>query len=335
MASLISKNERIFIAGGHGMVGSSIFKKLLEEGYGKKSLGGWILRPSRKELDLMNEDELKKWFEINNPSVVIIAAAKVGGILANSSYPTEFILENLKIQNNLIEISKNYNVKRLLFLGSSCIYPKHSKQPIKEEYLLSDELEITNQFYAIAKIAGIKLCEALNIQYNFDSICLMPTNLYGPNDNYHGFNSHVIPALIKKFYEASLNNHEKVVCWGSGKPLREFLYVEDLAEACIFALENWKPNYDKYNINNKKNPQCWINVGSKFEITIRDLANIISTEFNYKGQIEWDTSKPDGTPRKKLDTRKMTSLGWEAKTNLKTGLKKTISSFKKEYNSKI
>ena len=335
MASLISKNERIFIAGGHGMVGSSIFKKLLEEGYGKKSLGGWILRPSRKELDLMNEDELKKWFEINNPSVVIIAAAKVGGILANSSYPTEFILENLKIQNNLIEISKNYNVKRLLFLGSSCIYPKHSKQPIKEEYLLSDELEITNQFYAIAKIAGIKLCEALNIQYNFDSICLMPTNLYGPNDNYHGFNSHVIPALIKKFYEASLNNHEKVVCWGSGKPLREFLYVEDLAEACIFALENWKPNYDKYNVNNNKNPQCWINVGSEFEITIRDLANIISTEFNYKGQIEWDTSKPDGTPRKKLDTRKMANLGWEAKTNLKTGLKKTISSFKKEYNSKI
>ena len=163
----------------------------------------------------------------------------------------------------------------------------------------------------------------------------MPTNLYGPNDNYHGFNSHVIPALIKKFYEASINNHKKVVCWGSGNPLREFLYVEDLAEACVFALENWKPNYDKYNINNKQNPQCWINVGSEFEITIKELANLISNEFNYKGQIEWDISKPDGTPRKKLDTIKMTNLGWEAKTNLETGLKKTISIFKEEFNSKI
>lgn len=334
MKTLIRKNESIFIAGGYGMVGSAIFNKLLENGYGQKSLGGSILRPSRQELDLMNHDQIEKWFEINNPSVVIIAAAKVGGILANSNYPTEFILENLKIQNNLIEISKNHKVKRLLFLGSSCIYPKHSKQPIKEEYLLSDKLEITNQFYAIAKIAGIKLCEALNIQYNFDSICLMPTNLYGPNDNYHRLNSHVIPALISKFYEASINNHEKVICWGSGNPLREFLYVEDLAEACVFALEHWKPNYDKYNINNKHNPQCWINVGSEFEITIKELANLISNEFNYKGQIEWDISKPEGTPRKKLDTLKMTNLGWEAKTNLNTGLKKTISIFKEKFNSK-
>ncbi len=328
MKTLISKSEKIFIAGGYGMVGSAIFKKLTEKGYGNKSEGGIILRPSRKELDLRDFNKLEKWFNKNKPSIVIIAAAKVGGILANSNYPTEFILDNLKIQTNLIEISKNSNVKRLLFLGSSCIYPKLAKQPIKEEYLLSDELEESNQFYAVAKIAGIKLCEALNIQYNFDSICLMPTNLYGPNDNYHKVNSHVIPALIRKFYEASENNFERVVCWGSGNPLREFLYVEDLAEACLFALEYWKPVYANIGGKTQKGCQCWLNVGSEFEVTIKDLAYIISEQFNFKGNIEWDISKPDGTPRKKLDTSKMDNLGWKAKTNLNSGLKKTISSFK-------
>ena len=331
MNNLINKKERIFIAGGYGMVGSAIFKKLLEKGYGENLNGGLIYRPSRKEIDCSNYNDLERWFQINRPTVVIIAAAKVGGILANRDYPTEFILENLKIQTNIIELSKNFNIKRLLFLGSSCIYPKYSIQPIKEEYLLSDSLESTNQFYAIAKIAGIKLCEALNIQYDFDSICLMPTNLYGPNDNYHKFNSHVIPALIRKFHEASINNSQKVICWGTGNALREFLYVEDLAEACVFALENWKPlNKDK-----KEDYQCWINVGSKFEISIKDLANMISDELNFKGKIEWDISKPDGTPRKKLDTTKLSRLGWEAKTNLRLGLKKTISSFKEKFNSGI
>ena len=325
MTKLINKNERIFIAGGYGMVGSAIYKKLSECGYGIHLNGGKIFRPSRDELDLTNYNKVEKWFKLHNPTIVIIAAAKVGGILANSNYPTEFILENLKIQTNIIELSKTYKVKRLLFLGSSCIYPKYSTQPIKEEYLLSDSLEMTNQFYAIAKIAGIKLCEALNRQYQFDAICLMPTNLYGPNDNYHETNSHVIPSLIRKFHEASVNNKKKVICWGTGTPLREFLYVEDLSEACIFALENWKPNYEIKN----NYPLCWINIGSEFEVSIKDLAITISDLFNYKGEIEWDTSKPDGTPRKKLDTCRMNKLGWKATTSLQEGLKKTISSFKK------
>lgn len=333
MKKLINKNERIFIAGGYGMVGSAIYKKLRESGYGNYNFGGSIFRPTKQELNLKNFNALEKWFKEKQPTIVIIAAAKVGGIFANSNYPAEFILDNLKIQTNLIELSKENNVKRLLFLGSSCIYPKFSKQPIKEEYLLSDPLESTNQFYAIAKIAGIKLCEAMNLQYNFDAICLMPTNLYGPNDNYHKFNSHVIPSLIRKFHEASIKNSEKVICWGTGNPLREFLYVDDLAEACIFALENWKPTFEVSQNQLRNNSPCWINIGSKFEVSIKQLANVISNEFNYKGRIEWDLSKPDGTPRKKLDISKINKLGWTAKTNLKNGIKKTISSFREELKS--
>ena len=245
MKHLINKDESIFIAGGYGMVGNAIYKKLVDSGYGSSDSVGRLLRPTRNELDLTNFNAVDSWFKVNKPNVVIIAAAKVGGIFANNKFPFEFLLENLKIEANIIELSKNYGIKRLLFLGSSCIYPKFANQPIKESDLLTDYLEETNQYYAIAKIAGIKLCESLRKQYNFDAICLMPTNLYGPNDNYHPTNSHVIPALIRKFDNAKEKNLPYVSCWGTGKPLREFLYVDDLADACLYALEKWSPKFFK------------------------------------------------------------------------------------------
>ena len=220
------------------MVGSAI-KRVLIKGYGNPELGGKILCPGREELNLLNYEKLESWFKINKPTVVIIAAAKVGGIIANSSSPYDFIFENLKIETNIIELSRIFQVKKILFLGSSCIYPKRSKQPIKEEYLLDSSLESTNQWYAIAKIAGIKLCESLYTQYGINAISLMPCNLFGPGDNYDLTTSHVLPALIRKFQTAKNNNHEKVICWGTGTPLREFLYVDDLAEGCIYALKNW------------------------------------------------------------------------------------------------
>ena len=330
MNNLINKNESIFIAGGYGMVGKAIYKKLINAGYGKNNIGGKILRPTRKELNLTNYDNVAKWFKINKPTVVIISAAKVGGIYANKEFPFEFLLENLKIETNLIELSLLYKVKRLLFLGSSCIYPKFAKQPIKEEELLTNSLEETNQYYAIAKIAGIKLCEAIRNQYNFDAICLMPTNLFGPNDNYHLINSHVIPSLIRKFEDAKKKKSDSVICWGSGKPLREFLYVEDLAEACIFVLENWSPNSNIKNSNSSDKELCWLNVGSNFEVSISKLVNLISEEIGYQGKIIWDESKPDGTPRKKLDTSRLSNLGWEAKTEFTQGIKKTIDSYREE-----
>ena len=330
MNKLINYDDRVFIAGGHGMVGNAIYKTLISYGYGISNRGGEIKRPSRKELDLTNYNELEKWFKNNIPTVVIIAAAKVGGIFANQKYPFEFINENLKIEINLIELSMKYKVKRLLLLGSSCIYPKYANQPIKEEELLTKPLEETNQYYAIAKIAGIKLCEAARNQHNFDAICLMPTNLYGPNDNYHQFNSHVIPALIRKFEDAKENKIKSVICWGSGKPLREFLYVEDLAEACIFALEKWVPNSKTKNSNSSKNELCWLNVGSDNEISIKELALLISKIVGFDGEIKWDKTKPDGTPRKKLDTSRLENLGWKSKTSLEIGIKKTIEFYKKE-----
>ena len=330
MKKLITQSESIFIAGGHGMVGKAIYKNLFNSGYGKSDLGGKILRPTRKELDLTNYDSVLNWFAKNKPSVVIIAAAKVGGILANKEYPFEFILENLKIETNLIELSMIFKVKRLLFLGSSCIYPKFANQPIKEEELLTKSLEETNQYYAIAKIAGIKLCESIRNQYNFDAICLMPTNLYGPNDNYHPTNSHVIPSLIRKFVDAKINKLTSVSCWGTGKPLREFLYVDDLAEACIFILENWEPNSNINKPISNKRELCWLNVGSDDEISIKELAKLISDLVEYSGEIIWDNSKPDGTPRKKLDTSRMKKLGWISKTSLKIGIKNTIEAYKKE-----
>ena len=268
------------------MVGKSIYKTFKENGYAN------ILTISREKLDLAEVDKVNKWFEENLPSVVIIAAARVGGIMANKNNPVEFLLDNLKIQNNLIEASFKNGVKRLLFLGSSCIYPKYANQPIKEESLLTGSLESSNDSYAIAKIAGIKLCEAMRRQYNFDSICLMPTNLYGPGDNYHLENSHVIPSLLRKFHDAKINNKEYVTCWGTGKPLREFLHVNDLGNACKFVLENWDPNQnlDDFRLN-------FLNVGTGKDLSIRDLALLIAKITNYNGEIRWDTSKPDGTPK--------------------------------------
>ena len=330
MNALINKDESIFIAGGHGMVGSAIFRNLLNSGYGRKELGGKILRPSRKDLDLTNYESLNKLFIKNKPTVVIISAAKVGGIYANKQFPYDFLLDNLKIETNLMELSMIHNVKRLLFLGSSCIYPKYSKQPITEDQLLTSPLEKTNQFYAIAKIAGLKLCEAMRSQHNFDAICLMPTNLYGPRDNYHPTNSHVIPSLIRKFQDAKDKDINSVICWGSGNPLREFLHVDDLAEACTFVLEKWDPRnmVDSSSILN--NQLCWLNVGSQNEISIKDLAKLISNSVGYKGKIIWDESKPDGTPRKKLETSRLYNLGWLPKIDLERGIKATIEDYKKE-----
>ena len=263
--------EKIFIAGANGMVGSAIKKAILDTGFGNKKSYEELLIPSRRELDLSSYVELDNWFKKNRPSTVIICAAKVGGIYANSSQPYDFIIENLKIQTNLIELSHLNEVKKLIFLGSSCIYPKLAVQPIKEEYLLTDFLEETNEFYAIAKIAGIKLCQALNFQHKFNSISLMPTNLYGPGDNYHPMHSHVMPSLIRKFQEGKKNNSKEIICWGTGKPLREFLYVDDFAKACLFILDNWEKVFKSLPLDKKGRHLNWINVGSQYEISIKDL----------------------------------------------------------------
>ncbi len=316
----IYKQNKIFIAGHKGMVGSAITKNLKNNGYLN------LLTANRSELDLTDVNMVNKWYRANKPEVVIIAAAKVGGILANSTFPTQFLLDNLKIQNNLIEGAWVNGVKRLLFLGSSCIYPKFASQPIKEEYLLTDSLESTNQWYAIAKIAGIKLCEALNIQYGFDAISLMPTNLYGPGDYYHPLKSHVIPSLINKFDSAAKNNQERVVCWGSGNTFREFLYVDDLAEACKFVLENWKPNKEEIK---------YLNVGTGNDMKIKKIAQIISKKCGFNGNIEWDSSKPDGTPKKQLDISKITGLGWKPKTSFDEGINLTIKNYRYLKNKKI
>ncbi len=319
----IKSSDRIFVAGANGMVGQRIYKTLIEKGYGKNEEGGCILTPSRKELNLLNYEEVFKWFKNKKPDVVIIAAAKVGGILANSNYPFEFLIENLKIQNNLIEISFNFSINRLLFLGSSCIYPKFCKQPIKEEYLLQGVLEKTNESYALAKIAGIKLCEALINQYSFDAISIMPTNLYGPGDNYHPLNSHVLPGLIRRFHEAKINKKDAVICWGSGSPKREFLHVQDLADASVFLLENWKPSRDSSSLS-------WVNIGTGTDITIKELAEKIKSVVGFDGEIKWDKSKPDGTPQKKLDVTLINKIGWSSKISLDEGLKRTYQTFKIE-----
>ena len=316
----INQENKIFIAGHRGMVGSAISRNLKNNGYLN------LLTAKRSELDLTETSSVKKWYKTNKPDVVVIAAAKVGGILANSNFPAQFLLENLKIQNNIIEGALENGVSRLLFLGSSCIYPKYASQPIKEESLLSDSLESTNQWYAIAKIAGIKLCEALSIQYGFDAISLMPTNLYGPGDYYHSEKSHVIPALIKKFDRAAKNNLKKVVCWGSGSPYREFLYVDDLADACRFVLENWKPLSKEIK---------YLNVGTGYDMKIKKIAEIISRKFGFNGEIEWDSSKPDGTPKKLLDISKIMRLGWEPKTSFDEGLNLTIKNYRYLKEKKI
>ena len=332
MLPMIYKDKKIFLAGSSGMVGSSIFKALQKNGYGQKYLGGEIFTPMRKDLDLLNKSEVDNWFKNNNPSIVIIAAAKVGGIYSNFKHPADFLLENLKIQTNIIEASWRSNVKRLVFLGSSCIYPKFSKQPLKEEYLLEGQLEPTNEYYAIAKIAGIKLCEALNIQYNFDSISLMPTNLYGPGDNYDPHTSHVMAALIKKFSDAENIKANAVTCWGTGNPLREFLHVDDLSDAVLFCLNHWHLKSNHYPIDKNGKPLHLLNVGTGKDISIKELALLIAELTNYKGKIIWDKSKPDGTPQKKLDVSRLNKLGWKYKIKLKDGIKQSIINYKENYN---
>tara|TARA_B100001248_G_scaffold149946_1_gene112456 strand:- start:4871 stop:5857 length:987 start_codon:yes stop_codon:yes gene_type:complete len=315
---LIEKTDLIFIAGDKGMVGSAIKRCLLRNGYSN------LITASKKDLNLADYQSVKNWFLVHKPQIVILAAARVGGIEANFKFPCDFILENLKIQTNVIEIARENNVKRFLFLGSSCIYPKICPQPIKEESLLTGSLEITNEPYAIAKIAGLKLCSAMRKQYNFDAISLMPTNLYGPGDNYHATNSHVMPSLINKFYTAIKNKSDKVVCWGTGKPLREFLHVDDLAEASIFALEKYKIPISK---NKFENQNEFLNVGTGNDISIKDLAKMISKRIGFKGEIIWDTSRPDGTPRKLLDVSRINKLGWHASISLERGIEETIKSF--------
>ena len=321
--SLIDKSDRIFLAGHRGMVGSAI-KRLLKKRKYKN-----ILAPGRNELNLLDFDSVEKWFRENRPSIVILAAAKVGGIDANNRFPGDFILENLKIQNNVIENAWKNNIKRFLFLGSSCIYPKFSKQPIKEDYLLDGGLEITNEPYAIAKIAGIKLCSALKKQYGFDAISLMPTNLYGPGDNYHERDSHVMPALIKKIYDSKRLNIPKTIFWGSGNPRREFLHVDDLADAAIFVLENISSD-NKLLKDFREEYLGILNVGTGKDISIKELAEKICSEQKYYGEIEWDLKKPDGTPRKLLDVSRIKELGWEAKIGFSQGIKDTIKSFIEE-----
>ena len=329
--SKISHDDKILVAGAYGMVGSSICRELKKYGYGNKKKNGLIFTPTRKDLNYLNYESVQKWFLKNNPSVVIVCAAKVGGILANAENPTEFLLENIKIQTNLIETAWKHGVKRLLFLGSSCIYPKFANQPIKEESLLGGYLEPTNEWYALAKISGIKLCEALRSQYKFDAISLMPTNLYGTGDNYDPGNSHVMPALIKKFCEAVKNSHEKVNCWGSGTPLREFLHVDDLASASRFVLENWDPDAKNAPLKDDGNPLLYLNVGTGKDISIKNLTFLIADLVGFKGEIIWDKSKPDGTPKKQLNIEKISSLGWSPKINLTEGIVKTINEYKTQY----
>ena len=325
MKKKIDKNERIFIAGSNGMVGSSIKRALLKNPSKKTNKISNLLTPSRLELDLLDSNAVKNWFKKEKPNIVILAAAKVGGIHVNSKYPTEFLLENIKIQSNIIEAALRIGVRRLLFLGSSCIYPKYPTQPIKEEELLNGYLEKTNESYAIAKITGIKLCEALRKQYKFDAISLMPTNLYGPNDNYHPLNSHVVPGLIRKFSIAKRENLSSVTCWGSGLVCRELMHVDDLAEAVIFCLENWFPSEIDAPKDNSGNPLNYLNVGTGKDISIRELAKKIAEIVKFDGEIFWDKTMPDGTPRKVLDISRLKKLGWESKIDLTSGLENTIN----------
>ena len=327
MKKIFSKRSKIFIAGAHGMAGSAICRKLKENGYHN------LLTPKKSELNYLDLDKTINWFDKYNPDAVIIAAAKVGGILANKSNPADFILENIKIQTHIIETSWKKNVKKLVFLGSSCIYPKLSAQPIDEESLLTGPLEKTNESYAIAKIAGIKLCNALRTQYQFNAISLMPTNLYGPGDNYDQMTSHVLGSFIQRFHKAKTQSLESVICWGSGKPYREFMHVDDLGDATVFALESWDPNSEAAPRDKFGNPLLHLNIGTGEEITIKKLATKIAEYFDYKGKIIWDNTKPDGTMRKLLNTERINKLGWKANIKLEEGLRETISNFTKGSNS--
>ncbi|MCH8170160.1 MAG: GDP-L-fucose synthase [Bacteroidetes bacterium] len=311
------KNKKIYLAGHNGMVGSAINRELTKNGYNN------LLVKSYYELDLTRQENVEKFFSNEKPGIVIIAAAKVGGILANNTYRAEYIYDNIMIGTNIINSAYKTGVEKLIFLGSSCIYPKLAPQPLKEEYLLSDYLEYTNEPYAIAKIAGIKLCENYYQQYGCNFFSAMPTNLYGPNDNFDLETSHVLPALIRKFHEAKVNNKTEVVLWGTGKPKREFLYVDDLAEAILFLLENVNAK-DLYD-----NGISQINVGTGEDLTIDELAKKISNIVGYNSKIVYDSSKPDGTPRKLMDVSRLHKLGWKHKTSLEDGIKLAYEFFKK------
>jgi GDP-L-fucose synthase len=304
----LNKSSKIYIAGHRGMVGSACWRILEKLGYSN------LIGRTSKELDLRNQSQVYDFLRDSKPDVIIDAAAKVGGIVANKDYPYQFLMENMQIQNNLISAAHDLNVAKFIFLGSSCIYPKSAPQPLKEEYLLTDSLEPTNEWYAIAKISGVKLCEAIRRQFGKDFVSLMPTNLYGSNDNFDLQTSHVLPAMIRKFHEAKKNNHSDVTLWGSGSPMREFLHVDDLANAVVFALENVLPDY-------------LYNVGTAIDVNIKDLAETIQSQVGHKGHINWDSSKPDGTPRKLMDSSKMMQLGWRPTYNLKTGIANTYSWF--------
>ena len=300
-------HEKIFVAGHLGLVGSAIKRRLEEKGYNN------LVYRSYEELDLRIQQDVEEFFATEKPEYIFLAAAKVGGIHANNTYPAEFIYDNLAIEMNVINTAYNYDVKKLLFLGSSCIYPKLAPQPLKEEYLLTGELEPTNEAYAIAKIAGLKLCEYYNKQYGTNFISVMPTNLYGPNDNFDLETSHVLPALIRKFHEAKVENKPSVEIWGTGTPLREFLYVDDLADACVFLMEN---------CDYKQIGSC-INIGTGKDLPIKDLAELVKEASGFQGDIVYNPRMPDGTPQKLLDVTRMKSLGWEAGTSLKNGINKT------------
>lgn len=300
------KDAKIYVAGSNGMVGSAIVRALRAKGYIN------LIVKSSKELDLKNQQAVRDFFNQEQPEYVFLAAAKVGGIHANNTYPATFIYDNIMIQSNVIQAAYDFNVKKLLFLGSSCIYPKFAPQPIKEEYLLTGSLEPTNEAYAIAKIAGLKMCEFYKKQYGCNFISAMPTNLYGINDNFNLQNSHVLPALLRKFIEAKQNNSSEVVVWGSGTPMREFLFVDDLAEACVFLMQNY-------------NDAETVNIGTGEDVTIKELAETIKKTVGFKGKLVFDATKPDGTPRKLLDVSKINNLGWKHQTNLEEGIQKTLN----------
>jgi GDP-L-fucose synthase len=304
----MEKNAKIYIAGHRGMVGSAIYRRLQQEGYSN------IVTRSSSELDLRDQQQVKHFFETEKPEYVFLAAAKVGGIMANNTYRAEFLFDNLQIQNNTIHNAYLTGVKKLMFLGSSCIYPKMAPQPLKEDYLLTGLLEPTNEPYAIAKIAGIKMCDAYRAQYGCNFISVMPTNLYGYNDNYHPQNSHVLPALIRRFHEAKEQGLPDVTIWGTGSPKREFLFADDLAEACYYLMMNY-------------NEEGLVNVGTGHDISIKDLALLIKKIVGYQGEIKFDTSKPDGTPRKLMDVSKLQSKGWKYTTGLEQGIEMAYQDF--------
>lgn len=311
---MMNKNYKIYIAGHKGMVGSAIWRALESKGYTN------LIGRTSKELDLRNQQQVQAFFQTEKPDVVIDAAARVGGILANNNYPYTFLMENMQIQNNLIQTALDTDVQKFVFLGSSCIYPKLAPQPLQEECLLTSSLEPTNEWYAIAKISGVKACESIRKQFNKDFVSLMPTNLYGSNDNFDLQTSHVLPAMIRKFHEAKMNNNQSVTLWGSGKPMREFLHVDDMAAAVVFALEN---QLDEH----------LYNVGTGTDLTIKELAELIQKTVGHQGEIIWDSSKPDGTPRKLMDVSKMKNKGWSATISLEAGIKATYQWFLENENS--